>query len=259
MGHGEFADTQSKGTFFKENRMGTWRSIFFLALFSMTCAAVFAADGAEEKLHMRYQWSIDANYPRLDDEKLDEELRRQLGAWLTEAITEVAEVAEPAPENPEGSWDMDVDYSISRPSDGAVSVVFDYSSYPSGAAHPMSGVRVVNLATKDGRLVTPDALFRDPEKALEILAANAPGLVKAQMREENPDLFPEEPDEETFFMEGFLPTPENYANLSLEPEGVRVHFQLYQILPYVFGMADPLVPLKLLEPAGPNAEFWPGS
>ncbi len=58
------------------------------------------------------------------------------------------------------------------------------------------------------------------------------------------------------FEDGFGPTRENFRDFVLVPGGVRVIFQEYQILPYVFGLPEAFYSLEMLAPAEPRLEDW---
>ena len=229
--------------------------LYRMLLAAAMLAALFGAGaGAQEEGKLAYAWRAEAKYPVFGDERLDRKVR----GWVEKRIGQLMdEVKDSATADYEGSWEAGLSYELSRPSAKAVSVAFIIYTYPSGAAHPSSATEILNLSTETGRELFLGDLFDDPDKALAIFAEHAPELVGALFKTENPKDFPDGMSDEYFFEEGFLPTRENYANLSLTPEGVRVHFRQYQILPYVFGMPAPLFSLALLAPAGPNPDIWP--
>ncbi len=202
-----------------------------------------------------YRWSLEVKYPRIGAEAVDKDIRGWFRSVIPSAGEDAAEFAEfdlDAVGLEEGGWEMIIDHEITRPSPRAVSIRFDIHTFPFGAAHPSGQVEVLNYDLETGRRLTIYDLFRNADKALEIMAANAPALVAEDFKGE----FAETIEDDDWFKDGFTPTPDNYSALVLEPEGVRVVFQQYQILPYVFGMRTALFPLSLLEPAMPNKDIW---
>ena len=50
--------------------------------------------------------------------------------------------------------------------------------------------------------------------------------------------------------------PENFASLTLVPEGVRMNFQPYQVAPWAAGAQKVTIPLEELLPARPLLRLW---
>lgn len=229
------------------------RCAALLALLAATPSLSAGEDG--ERVHFSNQWQVDAEYPQLGDAAID----KRIADWLEECInTSIADVAvvsvDPGSEGEQ--WTMAVTYEKTQPSRRVVGLVFDIYTGSNKAAHPMSVVRVLNFDLDTGKELRLDEMFLNPEAALEIMAHNAPRTVADNLKDMFPEQFASGVEEETWFREGFEPTRENYAALVIEPDGVRVYFQKYQILPYVFGIQEAHFPLSLLEPAGPNHALW---
>lgn len=231
-------------------------------LAALVLVAAVSAGGEEEggdekrpeQRKMAFRWEVEASYPDLGSEKIGEKLKEWLSGYIADSVAEAKELADL--EETKGFWDLWIDYSFTRPSDKAVSVIFETYTYPYGAAHPSGHVVAKNYLVESAEELTLDSLFRDPDKALAIFAENAPRIVSEDFMKNHADEFPDGLPIDDLFAEGFKPTRDNYDTLGLEEDGVRVIFQQYQVLPYVFGMPSPLIPLSLLEPAGPNREVW---
>lgn len=223
-------------------------------LFAVTgTAAETGGDG--EKRTVRLIWEIEAAYPEMPNEAADKTLRDWLAASLDELMTAHQGVMVD-PEYPEERLTVSGDYETASPSNGAASVVYSFVSYVKGAAHPMTVIETANIDLESGTLLESKDLFADAEMALEIFAAHAKGFVEESLREQAPDFGIADGDI-PWFDDGFAKEWDNYSCLALEPGGVRVIFQRYQILPYVFGNQEAFFPLSLLEPAGPNKKIWP--
>lgn len=229
-----------------------------LIMAALSCAgAGDSAEGALPRREMGYTWTVKAAYPETGNEAADEAVRGWLERHVADHVAESGELASASPDFPVGEWTMQVEYTVTRPSRDVVSIVFSTCTYPSGAAHPLTTLDAVNCDLRNGALLHPADLFEDPEQAVAIMAEHAAGLIGESFRNRHPDQFPNGVEDGAWFAEGFRPTPENYSCLGLEAEGVRVYFQQYQILPYVFGSPNALIPLDLLAPAGPNPAIWP--
>lgn len=230
------------------------RALALLVLLAV--ARVCAAEAEGETLEMGYTWTVKARYPKLEAEAAE----RALGGWLEKhiekSVAESAGLAVADPDLPEGTWEMDVGYETTKPSEHILSVMFTTYTYPSRAAHPMTTMNSFNVDLATGRILEFADLFGDPEKALAIMSEKAPALVNEYlMREYTKDL-PNGIEDDAWFKDGFAPETKNFSCLGLEPDGVRVYFQKYQVLPYVFGTPSAFMPLSMLEPALPNPEVW---
>ncbi len=206
---------------------------------------------------MYYRWEVEIHLPELENKDVDKKVR----AWLEESVADAVRVVSgDASADPEyftgGRWGLWGNAEVRQPSASAISVVFQLSQYTLGAAHPMNMVECLNYSLPGAEPLTFDDLFDNPSLAREIMAKHAPEIILKTLRADCPEAFADGEDH-PFFDGGFDPDPDNYADVSLLPEAVVVHFQEYQILPYVFGRPEAEIPLKLLAPAGPKASIWP--
>lgn len=241
--------------------MTTTQKFWVLALLLALSAAMARAeeDGGEEttKHTMSYTWKVKAEYPNLGVETTDRVLQEWLEKYIEKCVSETSGLASVDPDYPEGNWEMGITYDITKPSEKIASVLFIVYTYPSGAAHPMTTLSAVNLDITEGKRLELADLFEDPRQAVAIMSENAQQLINEHLKQEYGDVLPNGIEDDAWFKNGFDPVPENFSCLSLEPEGVRVHFQQYQVLPYVFGLPNALIPLSLFEPARPNRNVWP--
>lgn len=242
-----------------------------LSVFTALLLAAVSASGGEVQEGMAYRekknellftWEAKGFVPETENAKINGLVKAYIEETIGESIRENATqftLDEDVLDDGKGMWSVWFDGDVSHPSDNVVSVRVDFFTFAFKAAHPLGVATVKNYRLADGAELTLDKLFRDPQKALEIMARLAPELVKEHFKKNNPADIIDGMDEmfNSTFKGGFDPTRANYAALALEPGGVRVIFQQYQVLPYVFGMPEALVPLKDLEPAGPNPEVWP--
>lgn len=231
--------------------------LLLLALAVLVLAVVPSRAG-EGKATLSYDWAIKAEYPTFDspaaNKLVQEWMNDHVEAYLNDGVANVSA----DPEFPSGSWEADIDYELNKVSDRYATIVFSTFVSPYGAAHPMRYLDVLNLDLAEGGRLSLDDLFADPDKAVAIMSERTPALLVEYFRDSHPESFPEDADKDFFFEDGWSPERENFDLLGMEPGGVRVYFQLYQVVPYVFGMPNILIPLNQLKPAGPNKEIWKG-
>lgn len=234
---------------------------FAAAVAALPAASGEDGNGQAGEREIAYSWTIEGHYPQTGNGAVDERIKK----WVTDTVEASMEDASTS-YGPDFGWEghkqfyrANVRHVLSRPGPGAVSVVFYYNSLYSLQAHSMTAVEALNLRT-DGGSIAFDDLFADPDAALKILAEASEKFIRAKIRKENPEYFGDGgADDGVFFMDGFEPTRDNYETLGLEPDGVRVYFQLYQILPFALGISEVPVSLETLAPVGPNPEIWPGA
>lgn len=215
-----------------------------------------AQDGANDG-RIDFAWTVEAAFPKLGHPIIDKKIQDWAEKNVADRMNEAKDLA--TADYEDGAWEYWLTYTKSEPSPAAVSVSFEGYTYPKGAAHPSGTMTVLSFATDTGEELGIGDLFQNPDKALEIFSQNAKRLLTDTLRKSAPDAFPAKADLDSlvWFNEGFKPVPENYKCLELAPEGVRVVFQQYQVLPYAFGMPVAVFPLDLLAPAGPSAKIWP--
>ena len=233
--------------------------IFAALLLSMSLfsACALAGDNGDSNEHsIAFSWNIEATYPQTGEEKADQAIRAWVKRIMTSAFGDISEHIAIDPDSPEeNSWDMSVGYAMSQPSDKIVSLLCIVYTYPGRAAHPSGHMETLNIIKQDGTPLALSDLFEKPDQALVIFAEHSKELVTDWFGKNNPDAA-KSLTTDAWFDAGFEAVPENYSVLQLEPEGIRIHFQQYQILPYAFGMSEAFFPLDMLAPAGPKAGIW---
>jgi Protein of unknown function (DUF3298). len=220
-------------------------------------AFCLGSNAAEKQLELAYTWSVEASYPDFESEPVDKVVREWLEKHIEALMDDAKGMASADPDFPEGSLSLVVSAESINASDKYGSVLFHTFISPSGAAHPMSYIEILNLDFETGRVLTFDDLFENPDKAIAIIGERAPALIKEYLEETYAHGFPGGIDDDVFFSDGMKPTRENFEAVSLQPDGIQVHFQLYQVVPYAFGMPVITLPLDQLRPAGPNPDIWP--
>lgn len=192
---------------------------------------------------------VSFNYPAFRVDAVDESLR----VWA-ESITrsfekEMRETFSPGGEKTDEyiACEMTGLYSLERPSPKVVSIVFNIYSY-TGGAHGNLAIICRNYDLASGKRLDFASLFKNPEKALEIMSAYS--------REALPKILGEESDDE-MILYGTTPEMENFSELVLTPQGISIQFQPYQVGPWSAGPQQLEMSLAQLAQAGPEQTVWP--
>lgn len=242
------------------SKVGTMAALG-IALMAVLVAAgpgVAAAESAEKSPHtavLEHSTTIDISYPVTGTSEVDDIIRTWLEKNSKDLLSSYVGVSLD-PDIAESSDTLSITYRKSRPSERVVSYIFDTYASPWRAAHPMAYVSVLSIDLDAKKQLKLADIFAKPDRALELFKEKSPALVMKDLAERMPGHFDGGVPETYFFNEGFDATPENYQALVLEPDGVRIIFSLYQILPYVFGMTEAFIPLDQLDEAGPNPALW---
>jgi hypothetical protein len=223
----------------------------------MSAPAMMVAQACEDDGNRR-EWSLAVNYPSTENAEVDRLIREWVEAALRTGAKYLAEnMAEnPLLDPPTGLSVYTITHDLSRPGPEAISVIFMTYRMVPHAAHPSITMDVLSYSLATGKALALDNLFADPDEAVRLIAGKMPERITAWVHERD------EAGEATLtadnlFMEGLAPTRENYSQVALEPDGVRVYFQKYAVLPGVFGVVDILIPLAELAGAGPSRAIWP--
>ncbi len=216
-----------------------------------------ATAGEARSVSFKHSLNMVVDYPQVGTESVDGQIREWLEEHLAETVAGMAGVII-HPDMEGGDDGITVEYALERPSDRALSVVFRTSSFPFKAAHPTARTDVLSFDLRDGARLTMDRIFADPDVALTIMASCARARIAESLEQSNPGQVPDgmADNDDLWFAEGFAPTQDNYAAMALVPGGVRVVFQQYQVLPYVYGMPSVFFSLDELAPAGPDRELF---
>lgn len=137
-------------------------------------------------------------------------------------------------------------YSISRPSDAAISITFEIWNY-TGANQGNLDILTLNYSLLTGQRLAFMDLFEKPETALALMSdwsrkELAPRLGATTRL--------------AVLEAGTAPLVENFSSLTLTPEGICINFQPYQVAPWAAGVQKVEMPLEALLPAGPLLALW---
>ncbi len=223
----------------------------------MLAAALTGGAPALDVKTSSYTHTVDmqTKYPVTDNEKVDADVRAWLEDHLEKILKDYNGVAI-SPDLPDGGINVGVTFGTQSAAANILSVIFESYVYPSRAAHPSSRMDVLNYDLSSGKRLGLADLFARPDEALRIMSDTGREVLAEALQKKYPANWEGGIPDDSWFMEGFKPEEENFAAMVLEPGGVRVVFQQYQVLPYVFGMPSAFYSLEALKEAEPKAEVW---
>jgi len=137
-------------------------------------------------------------------------------------------------------------YTVSYASPRSLTVTYEIWTY-TGGIHGNNDIITLSYDVESGQRLLFQDLVVAPDTALERLADYCAKNLRTTLGE---DL------DEAMLKSGTAPELENYASFSLFPAGLRVHFQPYQVAPFVAGAQQVDVPLEVILDAGPHLYLW---
>lgn len=206
---------------------------------------------------------IHINYPSLGNVLVDADIRQ----WVTEiadafeehldfsGLACALELGEPLPTLspgqatllPEGSiFELWGEYEISRPSPKAVSIAFELWNY-TGSPEGNLDIITLNYSLLTGQRLTLVDIFEKPETALELMSAWSRKKLEPRLGAAR---------RTAMLTDGTAPLMENFANITLTPEGICINFQPWQVAPRDAGIQRVLMPLEELLPSAPLLALW---
>jgi hypothetical protein len=135
---------------------------------------------------------------------------------------------------------LSAEYEIPYLTNDLVSVRIRFETYSAGAAHGMSYTRVLNARLEDGETIDTEGLFVDTKQGLQWLSQYCATELKRQYGADYEAL-------KSFIDFGTVPTADNFVNVSLEPGGLVVSFDPYQVGPYAAGPREIHVPVESVQ------------
>jgi hypothetical protein len=204
----------------------------------------------EEEETLRY--SIRAGYPQLRGtlpagalEKVNKAIADLVMPAIAGLKQNAADDAAWAAKNPSEVSQLPVDqssflsaeYEIPYLTNDLVSIRIRFETYSAGAAHGMSFTRVLNAMLGDGVAIDIEDLFIDGNQGLQWLSQYCATDLKRQYGVDYEAL-------REFVEDGTAPTADNFTNVSLEPGGLVVSFDPYQVGPYGEGPREVHVPAE---------------
>ncbi len=142
---------------------------------------------------------------------------------------------------------LEVKYTLVSQINELWSFKFDFPFYSDGAAHPGLYSITLNYDLNQGRELALSDLFLPNSNYLEAISSYCITELGKQPFFDGP------------FSDGAKPTPENYRNWNITPDGLMITFDTYQVAPGAAGPQTVNVPYEqlksLIAPQGPLSSF----
>lgn len=188
---------------------------------------------------------INISYPSVGQKAIDADIR-EWATGIADAFDDTFSSAAPLLGQPRSTPELWGSYSVTHPSPKALSVTFEIWTY-TGGAHGNLDIITLNYSLLTSQRLGLVDIFEDPDAALAIMSSWSHKVLSQRlggMRQEQ------------MLQSGLNTVPENFASLTLTPEGIRINFQPYQVAPWAAGAQKVDIPLDELRPAHPLLVLW---
>ena len=188
---------------------------------------------------------INISYPSVGVRSIDASIRKW-ASGIADAFEETFSSPGLYPDKNRPVPELWSSYTVSHPSDKALSITFEVWTY-TGSAQGNLDVMTLNYSLISGQRLGLVDIFEDPDAALTIMSSWSHKELSQRlggMRQEQ------------MLRTGLNPVPENFASLTLTPSGLRINFQPYQVAPGMAGAQKVEIPLEELLPAHPLLLLW---
>lgn len=186
---------------------------------------------------------VEFNYPELGIASIDS----QLAQWATTMANDFQEsVSRESPPDDRTKYELSARYTVSRPSAAAVSITYEVWTY-TGGAHGNLDIITLNYDTENGTPLSLEHLFNDVEQALELMSTYCYTVLAAELGANSST---------SMLKSGTSPDTENFSAITLQPAGIIIHFQPYQVAPWSSGPQKVSMSLSDIANAQPQLEVW---
>lgn len=188
------------------------------------------------------------NYPLLTSE-LENEHVSQFNALVDELIkSEVASYKKQVQEiqsyqstlpKDQIKNDLTIDFDasvVNTTEKPIISIRFSIQGYMTGMAHPFHRHRVLNYDLDTGEKLEFSSLFKPNSNYLDVISDYSRQMLLKKFKDTQ------------MVLEGTAPKEENYRNWNLNPSGLLITFDEYQVAPYVYGTQTVQIPYSVLNP-----------
>jgi hypothetical protein len=193
-------------------------------------------------------YQIDARWPQLNGplNKGARQFNREVSTSIQKQVDAYAKADHNQVEADMLTDTLWLNYEVRYADSHLISVDFPQSVYFSGAAHPLSGHRTLNYDLDSGRAITLAELFTPGSGYLKVIADNATRALEGSQLG-------------AFFPEGATPDLNNYGSWLIEPSGLVIVFDPYQVAPYSEGSPTVFIPFtalrQIIRRSGPAGRF----
>lgn len=238
-----------------------WLVVLCLSAFTPVAASGEAEDADETSLE--FSLSVDIDIPGLEEfPVVDAAVREWVRDYVVERLYDRHDkVSADRGGMTGGEWELRGYSEAAQSSPDAISVMFGMVEHFPGDESRSIVLHSLNFDAGSGRRLTLDDMFEHPAKALEIISAVSIEHLDEWLREEYPEVYAsgEGAASEGWPNESLDPDADNFGTLAVDPEGLRVLYQMNQLPSFAEIPTTAVIPIALLEEAGPNPRIWPES
>lgn len=212
------------------------------------------ADGSQNLASMQQReyrqqgngWSVDIKYPELTDAApCNRAIHRKLDSMVKDFKSGLPPDTANKDYNDYGSY-LTGSYRAQVLNNGVVSILFEFSTYVAGAAHPGGELATINYDSNTHRLLELSDLFRPKSPYLSRVSEIS---IRTLEQNEFADTFA--------VHNGAAPVESNFKVFTLTDTDLVLHFQTYQVAAGAAGSQQVVIPLKSLT-AVLQQRFRPG-
>lgn len=196
------------------------------------------------------EYTINVQIPTISDNTdphalaFNNEMQTIVQGQIDEFMKAVSEM----PGDPVGPYSLDGKYNLLFQNGAIASIKFEIQGY-TGGAHPYLNILTANYDFFQSRQLTLSDLFLPNSNYLEVISNYCIAELSKQPGFEGP------------FQEGAAPTPENYDDWNITPDGFLITFDTYQVAPGASGPQTVTVPYSelqaVIDPQGPLGRISP--
>lgn len=200
------------------------------------------------------------NYPSLGNNEIDNDIRSWVSgiASAFESHLDIDDIADEdfggdllpddefASSGEKRRLELFGSYSISRPSQNAVSITFELWNY-TGSNHGNLDIITLNYSLLTGKRLEFVDMFEEPDVALQMMSEYARNSLEPRLGAAR---------HTQMLKDGTEALTENFSSLTLTPGGICINFQPYQVAPWAAGIQKVEMPVEKLLPAGPFLAIW---
>jgi hypothetical protein len=208
----------------------------------------------EDSEEQRY--SLSASYPQLSliasasDHSINTAVASFINTiceqWRSESIATAKIKREMREQFKSAAWDdLSISYGVTMNTRNLFSVQFSISTYGAGAAHPNSVTRTLNFRRDSGAQLGLTEIFRPASDYLNTLSTYCIADLEQQVHKGSGPSGEAE-SHNSWIATGAGPSYQNFERFVLEPGGLRIFFDPYQVDCYAAGRYEVYIPVASL-------------
>lgn len=186
------------------------------------------------------EMQVSVHYPEIHNSKIDQDIK----SWAQQLV-ENFKTTNSEKKITIGPYELRADYSITKPSDKAISIIYTITEF-TGGAHGNLEISVFNYDLTTEQPLDLIDIFDDVNSALKIMSEYSYKSLSETLGNTDKEML----------SVGTAPDLDNYNSIALIPNGIRIFFQPYQVAPWSAGPQQVDMKLDALSKAKPTKKIW---